>query len=417
MSKIKLYDYTVTDDWGWQTTYYIGQGTLTAAYLVPQIEATPDGEDITVQINTVGGYIDAGWVIYNALIDAKSRGCKIITRIEGFACSIGSIIAMAGDEVVMCQASIMMVHKPSTCGWCFPQNVDADFLTREADALNKLQAVLNVIYQTRTGLDAATIDSMVNAETWITPSEALQLGFATSIDGVFAAKVELAEEVFNQVFQNVDPKTRSYVNSSIKINKTMNIQEALKNNADAMKQNTSTLAEVKTFLNKLIGGKPKNADEEVIVVDDTTAATETALADGTSIFHDGTLNVETEVFTDEALTTHVTEGTVELADGNSIVVDAAGLVTELIIKEADSELIEDLKAENAALAKALNAATVQLNKTNATLTKLKNTSSKFVPKEDTTDFSASEKLKQDKGPMSYADIKANKENRNKKTNK
>lgn len=383
MAEIKLYDYTETVDDGWWGSYeqyfYIGQGKLSSGVVVALIDAVPDGEEITVKINSCGGLVFDGWAIYNALIAVKSRGCKVTVRIEGLAASIASIIAMAGDEIIICQAALLMIHKPTVDPFWYG-SMNAEELKREALALDQIQAVLNSIYRAKTNLDAAVIDSMINAETYITPAEALTLGFATSIENTITQNV-MAENAFNHIFKNADAKTRAYANSTIKINKAMDVQETLRNNTETLNKSNSLLNQMKEFFTNLV--KPANEDNPI-----TQAANASAeLSSGGSIYYEGTLAVGTEVFSDEAMTTHVSAGDHDLADGNFITVDDAGLVT-VMDKKAEAENsaapvdaaeLERLRSENAQLQAALNASNQTLVSQNEALEKIKNVKSTYTP--------------------------------------
>ena len=72
------------------------------------ISKFPAQQRITVRINSEGGSIQDGLGIYNAI---KARG-NVTTRVDGYALSIASVIALAGDEVVSPQSSVWMIHDP-----------------------------------------------------------------------------------------------------------------------------------------------------------------------------------------------------------------------------------------------------------------------------------------------------------------
>lgn len=390
MAEIKLYDYTavIEDDWwgSYEVFYCIGQGDLSASVVAPKIEAVPDGEDITVKINSVGGYVFDGWSIYNALVAAKKRGSKIIVRVEGLAASIASVIAMAGDEVIICQAAMLMIHKPSVDPFWYG-SMDAEDLKREASALDQIQAVLNNIYTSRTGLDTDVIDSMINAETWITPSQALMLGFATSIENtiIHSAASEMPENTFKHVFKNADAQTRAYANKTITVNKNIRImdsKEVLQKNTAAMNKSNSLIEELKNVFTNIFGAKNEGEGNDAVEAVNQT----TDLADGNKLYHDGELAVGVEVFADEAMTLHPEAGNHELSNGDTVSTDDGGLVTQIEKKVEETEAIaensadlEVLRAENLALTTALNNATTTIEAQNETLTKLKNVKSNFTP--------------------------------------
>lgn len=386
MAKIKIFDYTETiqDDWwgSYEEYFYIGQGNLSASVLVPQIEAVADGEDIEVDINSVGGLVFDGWAIYNALVARKATGNKIIVKVCGIAASIASIISMAGDEVIICKAAMIMIHKP-TANCFYYDGVDSTTLKREAAALDEIQAVLNSIYVKRTGLDTVAVDMMIDAETWLSPDKAITLGFADRLDeAVEAVDLQMSENAFTNLFKNADPSTRAYANKSIKINK-MSKPTALSQSQELIKKNTEASNGLLDFFKNLKIPGFKNTAEEPV-----NASSE--LKDGGEIHYEGVLGVGTEVFTDAEMTTHPAEGSHDLADGNYIVVDAEGLVTEMDKKaeEATDDAptnadlaarVTALEAENSQLTNALSKSNEALEANNALLTSLKNVKSKFSP--------------------------------------
>jgi ATP-dependent Clp endopeptidase proteolytic subunit ClpP len=146
---------------------------LEAAWLVDRIQHAPD--DITVRINSLGGLLFDGFAIYNAL---KASPRTVTVVVDGVAGSIASVIAMAGDRIVMAENAVMMIHKPSdgTYG-------DADALRTVADRLDFLQNQLVQIYAARTGLSEEALHPLLDAETWMSAEEALSLRFIDEIVG------------------------------------------------------------------------------------------------------------------------------------------------------------------------------------------------------------------------------------------
>ena len=70
-------------------------------------------DDLVVRINSPGGYVMEGLAIYNALASAKVAGRKVTIHIDGLAASMASVIAMVGDEIIMADNALMMIHKYS----------------------------------------------------------------------------------------------------------------------------------------------------------------------------------------------------------------------------------------------------------------------------------------------------------------
>ena len=148
---------------------------LDANTLVPLIS---DGDDdLDVRINSPGGYVMEGLAIYNAIIRQKVKGRKVTTHIDGLAASMGSVISMAGDDIVMADNALMMIHNPWDCA-CG----DAADLRRAADKLDMIRDQIVGIYAKQTGIETDTLISMLDAETWMTAVEALAQNFVTSTE-------------------------------------------------------------------------------------------------------------------------------------------------------------------------------------------------------------------------------------------
>ena len=148
---------------------------VSAISFTEELENLGTVDNINVYINSYGGSVSAGLAIYNQL---KNHSAKVTTYCDGFACSIASVIFMAGDDRVMNEGSILMIHEP----WCYTMG-NADELQKQIESLRKLSQLSVDIYSNTTGIENNKIAEMMKAETWITPKEALELGFATTING------------------------------------------------------------------------------------------------------------------------------------------------------------------------------------------------------------------------------------------
>jgi ATP-dependent protease ClpP protease subunit len=147
---------------------------LDANTLVPMIS---DGDDdLDIRINSPGGYVMEGLAILNAISRERAKGRKVTTHIDGLAASMGSVIAMAGEEIIMADNALMMIHNPWDCA-CG----DAKELRRAADQLDRIRDQIIGIYSKRTGLDAAALIAMLDEETWFTAQEALDQKFVTTV--------------------------------------------------------------------------------------------------------------------------------------------------------------------------------------------------------------------------------------------
>ncbi len=132
-----------------------------------------DVDIINVHINSYGGEVAEGLAIYNML---RNHSAKVKTYCDGFACSIASVIFMAGDERIMNDASLLMIHN----AWTSISGNAAE-LRKQADDLETITQASIEAYKARANIDEAKIKELMDAETWILPSEALEWGFATGI--------------------------------------------------------------------------------------------------------------------------------------------------------------------------------------------------------------------------------------------
>ena len=150
--------------------------------------------DLRVRINSYGGEASEGLAIYSLL---KSFNHKVTTICDGFACSCASVIFMAGQERIMNQSSLLLIHN----AWTYAEG-DSNALRKKADDLEKITQPSIDIYTSVTGLKESVIKEMMDEEKWITPQEALEMGFATKVldDG---AKQSINEMYLNhQVLAN-----------------------------------------------------------------------------------------------------------------------------------------------------------------------------------------------------------------------
>lgn len=153
-----------------------------------QLDAV-EGNELVVEINSVGGDVMAGLGIYNMLRNWAKDGKVVTTRVTGVAASIASIIALAGDKREMPKNTFAMVHQAST----FAVGT-ADDMRDAADTLDKVDSSLRGIYMDRMGVDEAKAKEIMAKDTWLTADESMDLGFATALieDIKATAKFDLA---------------------------------------------------------------------------------------------------------------------------------------------------------------------------------------------------------------------------------
>ncbi len=147
---------------------------------------------ITVWINSPGGDCIAAARIYNMLVDHKG---KITVKIDGIAASAASVIAMAGDKVLMGQVSILMIHNPMTMA--MGNRADMEQAIETLDAVK--ESIMNA-YEQKTGLRRSKISELMDNETWMDSKTALEYGFC---DGIITREEQekIEESLEAQMFQ------------------------------------------------------------------------------------------------------------------------------------------------------------------------------------------------------------------------
>lgn len=133
------------------------------------------GQDIIVSINSPGGDVFAGFEIYNMLA-ARKGGTTV--RVMGLAASAASYIAMAADpgKLQMCRASMMMIHNP----WSLAYG-NADEMRKQAEVLDAIGSVMVDIYMQRATCAEEELRAMLDAERYLSPTEALAVGLCDEI--------------------------------------------------------------------------------------------------------------------------------------------------------------------------------------------------------------------------------------------
>ncbi|PQY12975.1 head maturation protease, ClpP-related [Cronobacter sakazakii] len=162
-NSISIFDVIGADYWG--------EG-VTASRIAGALRSL-NGADVTVNINSPGGDMFEGLAIYNLL---REYDGKVTVKVLGLAASAASIIAMAGDEVQIGRGAFLMIHN---CWVCAMGN--RHDLAQIAADMAPFDKAMSDIYQARSGLDAATVDKMMDGETYIGGSEAVEKGFADSL--------------------------------------------------------------------------------------------------------------------------------------------------------------------------------------------------------------------------------------------
>ena len=187
--------------------------------------------DLDIYINSGGGSVFSGMSIYNIL--SRYKGNKTV-YVDGLAGSIASVIAMAGDKIVMPKNSFLMIHKPL----CMVGGNANDF-RKMADTLDTIEQGIINVYATKLK-DGANIDdikSMVNNETWLTGEQAQQY---------FNIEVSEANNAIAFIRKN---DFQNYLNDKLQESKPVGNPKELKNNDEDIKNKEQL--ELETELLKL----------------------------------------------------------------------------------------------------------------------------------------------------------------------
>lgn len=147
-------------------------GGVTAKSFQKELAAIKASQ-IDLHINSPGGEVFDGITIYNLL---KQHPANVTTYIDGLAASIASVIALAGNTVIMAENALYMIHNP----WGLAMG-DATEMRKTADLLDKVGGSLITAYTSKTGKPEADIAGMMDEETWMTAQEAHDAGFIDEI--------------------------------------------------------------------------------------------------------------------------------------------------------------------------------------------------------------------------------------------
>ncbi|HDU2896279.1 head maturation protease, ClpP-related [Klebsiella aerogenes] len=132
-----------------------------------------NGADVTVNINSPGGDMFEGLAIYNLLREYQG---KVTVKVLGIAASAASIIAMAGDDIQIGRGAFLMIHN---C-WVVAMGNRHDFAELSI-SLEPFDTAMADIYSARSGLDIATVQQLMDAESYIGGSDAVEKGLADSL--------------------------------------------------------------------------------------------------------------------------------------------------------------------------------------------------------------------------------------------
>ena len=185
--QLYVYGYVEPDGYDWWADEKIESET-SANHFREVLAQYPNATEIEIYINSLGGDVVEGTAIYNQL---RRHPAHKTVYVDGFAASIASVIAMAGDEVVMPANTLMMVHNMSLHVWGNPSQ-----LRKAADDLDVINSTGREAYLQKAGdkLSRERLVEMMDAETWLPARECVELGLADRIADDKSEDPETGEE-------------------------------------------------------------------------------------------------------------------------------------------------------------------------------------------------------------------------------
>lgn len=202
---IYLYDDIAPDGEDWWSGETIPSET-SASHVQQVLQDAGGVSAINIFINSYGGDVKEGLAIYNLL--KRSTAYKTV-YVDGFACSIASVIAMCGDKIIMGANTLMMIHNAS---WgAFGTSAD---LRKAADDLDVINSASVSSYQAKAGdkLDDKTLQTLLDNETWLTADQCVQYGLADEIANKQNPAAEAATQRFEQAKQTMMALLKSSAN-------------------------------------------------------------------------------------------------------------------------------------------------------------------------------------------------------------
>lgn len=162
-ASISIYD-SIGENW---------EGTGITSKRISAALRSIGAKDVVVNINSPGGDFFEGMAIYNLLREHQG---KVTVRVLGVAASVASVIAMAGDEILIGDGAFFMIHN----AWAVAVGNRHDMLD-SAKLLEPFDAAMAALYAHQTGMSTAEAAIMMDKETWIGAQQAVDDGFATGL--------------------------------------------------------------------------------------------------------------------------------------------------------------------------------------------------------------------------------------------
>ena len=203
---LNLYLYgEITEDWYDWWSGQIVESTTSANYVRKAIDEAGDVDEINVYINSIGGSVAEGNAIYNIL---KRSNAKVTTYVDSFAYSVASVIAMAGEKVVMPSNTTMMIHNAMMR--CFGNSAE---LRQAAENLDKINEASCNTYLIKAGekLTREKLNELLDKETFFTADEALAYGLCDEVIDPVETSESDSKEIVEQALENKNPVAKKVI--------------------------------------------------------------------------------------------------------------------------------------------------------------------------------------------------------------
>lgn len=161
---IYLYD-VIADGWG-----------VSAMDLIAALSQVDKTATVRMRIKSPGGDVMEAKSMVVAMREFIDGGGRIIAQVDSVAASCTSWIALAANEVEICEGAFMMIHKASGGAW----GTDTE-LRKMADVLTMVEKSIVDLYVKSTGNTAEQLQQWMTDETWFTAQEAVEKGFANRV--------------------------------------------------------------------------------------------------------------------------------------------------------------------------------------------------------------------------------------------
>lgn len=241
IGEIDIYGEIIDESWRMSDT------ETSAPSFKDALKELKDVKQITVNINSGGGDVFSGVAIHNML---KSHKAHVTVKIDGLAASIASVIAMAGDKVIIPRNAMLMIHN----AWTFAVGNASD-LRKQAEDLEKINSVvINSYLDKNPEIDEDKLRSLMDEETWLTAQEAKDLGLVDEIAepnkvaaNITKNQIERYDNV-PQKFKNEEPtvETPKETKQEVTVDDVMSILEEIKSEVKAIREKNEKSSESDT---------------------------------------------------------------------------------------------------------------------------------------------------------------------------